>query len=88
VSEACRSPVPEEPGEFDIIGRSASIRRATELARRFAPTRLPILLVGATGTGKELLAQQIHRWSGRPGHLVDVNCGALPESSRRQQGEL
>jgi transcriptional regulator with PAS, ATPase and Fis domain len=35
------------------------------------------LLVGETGTGKEVLAQGIHRWSGRRGELVDVDCGAL-----------
>jgi DNA-binding NtrC family response regulator len=50
-----------------------------ELARRFAPTELPILLIGATGTGKELLTQHIHRWSGRAGKLVDVNCAAIPQ---------
>jgi two-component system, NtrC family, response regulator HupR/HoxA len=61
-----------------IIGVSEAIGRATELVRRFGPTELPILLVGATGTGKELLAHHIHQASGRPGELVDVNCGALP----------
>ncbi len=54
------------------------MRRAVETARRFAVLDLPILLVGPTGTGKEVLAQAIHRWSGRRGDLVDVNCGALP----------
>ncbi len=48
------------------------------LAERYAPTRFPILLVGATGTGKEVLAQHIHRRSRRHGEFVDVNCGALP----------
>ncbi len=57
------------------------MRRAVELARRFAALDLPILLVGPTGTGKEVLAQAIHRWSGRTGDLVDVNCGALPPHS-------
>lgn len=61
-----------------IIALSPSMRRAVETARRFAALDLPILLVGATGTGKEVLAQAIHRWSGRKGELVDVNCGALP----------
>lgn len=62
-----------------IVAESPSMKRALHLARRFAPTRIPILLVGATGTGKELFAQHIHAWSGRRGELVDVNCGALPK---------
>ena len=61
-----------------IIGRSPAILRGLSLAQRFAPTGLPILLVGPTGTGKELFTEHIHRLSGRPGPLVDVNCGALP----------
>ncbi len=61
-----------------IVGKSEAIRRAVALAEKFAPTSLPILLVGATGTGKELFAQHIHQLSGRKGPLVDVNCGALP----------
>ena len=61
-----------------IIGVSAAIQRALALAERYARTRLPILLVGATGTGKELFAQHVHGRSGRPGLLVDVNCCALP----------
>ncbi len=61
-----------------IVGVSPAIRRALVLAERYARTRLPVLLVGATGTGKELFAQHIHERSGRPGPLVDVNCCALP----------
>ncbi len=61
-----------------IVGVSTAMRRAAALAERYARTRLPILVVGATGTGKELLAQHIHERSGRPGPLVDVNCAALP----------
>jgi transcriptional regulator with PAS, ATPase and Fis domain len=62
----------------EIVGRSRALIRALELADRFAPTPLPILLVGATGTGKELFAQRIHEVSGRRGPLVAVNCAALP----------
>lgn len=69
---------PPESGEVPIIAVSPSMRRAVELARTYAATPLPVLLVGPTGTGKEVLAQAIHRWSGRPGALVDVDCGALP----------
>lgn len=72
------TPVPLPPTDCPILGVSSAIRRAIGLALRFAPTDLPILLVGPTGSGKELFARQIHRWSARPGALVDVNCGALP----------
>ncbi len=61
-----------------IIGRSPAIKRAKALIERFAPTALPVLLIGATGTGKELFARHIHHASRRRGELVDVNCGALP----------
>lgn len=61
-----------------IVGVSPAIRRALALAERYARTHLPVLLVGATGTGKELFAEHIHDRSGRPGPLVDINCGALP----------
>jgi transcriptional regulator with PAS, ATPase and Fis domain len=52
--------------------------QAVALADRFASTPLSILLIGATGTGKELFARRIHTLSGRPGPLVPVNCAALP----------
>jgi DNA-binding NtrC family response regulator len=61
-----------------IVGRSKAITRAKELVERFAPTTLPVLLVGARGTGKELFAEEIHRRSGRAGAFVDVDCPALP----------
>jgi transcriptional regulator with PAS, ATPase and Fis domain len=61
-----------------IVGESMAIQRARELIDRYAPTDLSILLVGATGTGKELLARHIHARSGRRGRFVGVNCGAMP----------
>ncbi|MGH7529399.1 MAG: sigma 54-interacting transcriptional regulator [Gemmatimonadales bacterium] len=61
-----------------IVGDSPAIRDAVATMRRFALSKLPILLVGATGTGKDLFARHIHQLSGRSGQLVDVNCGALP----------
>jgi transcriptional regulator with PAS, ATPase and Fis domain len=61
-----------------IVGESVAMRRAREMIRRYAPTTITILLVGATGTGKELVARHIHTRSDRRGRFVGVNCGALP----------
>ena len=64
----------------EIIGAKGSLREATELALRVAPTRSTVLVTGETGTGKELVAEWIHRASDRrDGPLVKVNCAALPE---------
>jgi transcriptional regulator with PAS, ATPase and Fis domain len=72
--------------EAGIIGVSPAILQAVDLAMRFAGSPMSILLIGATGTGKELFAQAIHRWSRRPGRLLDINCGALPRDLL--EGEL
>ena len=46
---------------------------------RVAPTDLPVVIQGETGTGKEGVAKALHAWSRRPGALVALNCGAVPE---------
>lgn len=61
-----------------IVGNSSAMRRARELIERYAPGALAILVVGGTGTGKELVARHIHARSARRGRFVAVNCGALP----------
>jgi transcriptional regulator with PAS, ATPase and Fis domain len=66
-------------GQIRIVGECAAISRALQVSMTFAPTPVPVLLVGATGTGKDMLARAIHDWSGRDGPIVDVNCGALPQ---------
>ncbi len=50
-----------------------------------APLNIDILLLGETGTGKDTLAQRIHRLSGRRGNFVAVNCAAIPESLAESQ---
>lgn len=67
---------------FDnVIGSCPKLRQAVELARRVAPQDSPILLVGETGTGKEIFAQSIHRSSRRRGgKFLAINCAAVPET--------
>ena len=62
-----------------IIGQSAAIQKVLRLVEQVGPTDSTVLLQGETGTGKELVAQAIHRLSPRHRHLmVRVNCAALP----------
>src|SRR5215469_7524115 len=69
-------------GQFgQMIGRSAEMRRAFEMADRVAPTDSTVLILGESGTGKDLLAQEIHARSPRAAKpFVAVNCAALPET--------
>jgi transcriptional regulator with PAS, ATPase and Fis domain len=64
-----------------VVGSSPAMREVYRLTRLVAPTRASVLLVGETGTGKEVIARAIHRLSPRvEGPYVRVNCGALNES--------
>ena len=69
-------------GQFGaMLGRSEEMRRAFEIADRVAPTDSTVLILGESGTGKDLLAQEIHARSPRAGKaFVAVNCAALPET--------
>mgnify|MGYP001478427376 CR=1 FL=1 len=61
-----------------ILGQSPAFLEALETARRAAAADVPVLLLGETGTGKELLANAVHQGSARAGKpLVTVNCAAL-----------
>src|ERR1700716_1189396 len=64
-----------------IVGDSSAMRAVYRLTRLVAYSRASVLLVGETGTGKELIARSLHRLSPRAdGPYVRVNCGALSES--------
>ena len=63
----------------EIIGRSEALRKVLRQAEQVASTDTTVLILGETGTGKELLAHAIHNHSRRKKHpLVKINCAALP----------
>lgn len=65
--------------KYDIIGSAPKIKKVTELIDKVAPTQARILITGPNGTGKELVAHQIHQKSDRYQHpLIEVNCAAIP----------
>lgn len=74
------------PLGFPLVGKSSrgmELRRAIEKA---APTDTPVFLMGETGTGKELIAQEIHRLSGRAQNsLITLNCSVIPAASMESE---
>ena len=65
----------------EIIGSSAILQEIYRKVERVAPTEISVLITGETGTGKELIAREIHRRSNRSeGPFIVVNCGAIPEN--------
>jgi formate hydrogenlyase transcriptional activator len=68
-------------GPSVIVGRSAAVRRVLDQIERVAPTDATVLLLGETGTGKELFATRIHELSARASRaMVRVNCAAIPST--------
>jgi transcriptional regulator with GAF, ATPase, and Fis domain len=69
---------PEQAG--GIVGRDRALLSAINIARRVAPSDLPLLVAGESGTGKELLARFVHDQSLRSGGpFLAINCGSIPE---------
>ncbi len=65
----------------EIVGADFGLKDVMEDVRKVAPLSSPVLLIGETGTGKEVIANAIHNLSPRyNGPFVKVNCGAIPES--------
>src|SRR5262249_59749743 len=83
-SNALQASFARENGNSDLItvlGTAPSFRRAMEMARRVAPSDASVFITGESGSGKELIAQFIHRHSRRSSRpLIAVNCTALPEA--------
>jgi transcriptional regulator with GAF, ATPase, and Fis domain len=64
-----------------VVGAEFGLRQVIEMVRQVAPLTSPVLLLGETGTGKEVIANAIHLASPRrEGPMIRVQCGALPES--------
>src|SRR6195256_4775083 len=65
----------------EIVGSSEPLRRVLSQVAKVAPTDSTVLILGETGTGKELIARAIHKRSNRSGRaFIRVNCGAIPPS--------
>jgi two-component system, NtrC family, response regulator AtoC len=75
-------PIKEDPSsQGELVLEDPEMKRVYELALRVAPTTLPVLILGETGVGKDVLAERIHAASPRhKAPFIRVNCGALTES--------
>ena len=68
-------------GSHQLVGQSPDMLRVRALIEKVAPTNSTVLILGETGTGKELVARAVHDQSGRAEMpFVAINCGALPET--------
>ena len=68
------------PSMPELIGQSTVVEKLRKFIQNIGPTQADVLVNGATGCGKEVVARQLHLASGRKGEFVAINCGALPES--------
>ena len=78
-NERLRSSVKGSCGLGEIVGKSESMNTVYTLILKAAQSDTNVIILGETGTGKDLVARTIHELSGRPGKYVPVNCGAIPE---------
>jgi two-component system, NtrC family, response regulator AtoC len=67
-------------GWAEFVGLSAPMREMYDFIEKVGPSAVPVLIVGETGTGKELVARAVHNASGRQGIFVPVNCAGIPET--------
>jgi DNA-binding NtrC family response regulator len=81
VSRPLPTATPVEGPASMIVGSHPGIVEVYKAVARVAPLRVPVLVFGETGTGKELIARALHRFGGKPeGPFVVVHCGAIPDS--------
>src|SRR5262249_8231297 len=73
----------ELDGEIDgIVVADPATRKVFDVVRRLADTHTTVLILGETGSGKEVVAEQIHRWSARrDASFVRLNCARIPDAA-------
>ncbi|MCX8995854.1 sigma-54 dependent transcriptional regulator [Rhizobiaceae bacterium BDR2-2] len=80
-NRALRQAAEKAEGDAPLIGQTPAMERLRNTLRHIAGTDVDVLVAGETGSGKEVVATLLHRWSRRAsGHFVALNCGALPDS--------
>ena len=80
-NQLLRAELSQKVGLVELIGQSNLFLKVVALARKVAPSEATILIRGASGTGKELMARLIHSESARSSFpMVTINCGAIPET--------
>jgi len=76
-----RAMAAEVDDDLPLIGQTPQMRSLRRTLRQIAETEVDVLIEGETGSGKDVVANLIHRWSARaPKPFVALNCGALPET--------
>jgi two-component system NtrC family response regulator len=66
--------------DFGLVGQSDIMQRLRDMIRRIGPTNLSVMILGPTGSGKELVARALHRSSPRRGKpFIPIHCGAVPD---------
>jgi len=92
-----RAALPAAEEDFPLIGTTAAMASVRDAVRQLAQVEVDVLIEGETGTGKELVARMLHRWSKRRGReFVAIDCAALPDhladealfGGRLQQGRI
>jgi two-component system C4-dicarboxylate transport response regulator DctD len=70
----------DQVADWGLVGHSPPMCELRRLVQAIGPSQVDVLLMGETGTGKEVVARALHAASGCPGPFVAINCGALPET--------
>lgn len=72
--------IPKAAPSFELVYDSEQMKEVARTAQRISSSEIPVLVIGETGVGKEMLARYIHHLSERKGQFVALNCAAVPAS--------